>query len=287
MNSERGQLTVASLRIHPIKSLGGFEVDQALVTDRGFEHDRRWMFVDESGRFISQREIPVMACLHCAPMIPDEAPGGFRVTDIRDGDVIDLPWMIDHGEKAIVVVWNDALVALRAPVEFSAWFSKKLGSKATLVFMPDKSHRPVDTRYAKGITSLSDGYPYLILSQASLDDLNLRIRSSSDHLIISSSDLGMDRFRPNIVIAGGEAYQEDQWKEIMIGDTRFSLVKPCERCAIPTIDQRTGERGKEPTRTLATYRRRVGSEGKVKVEFGMNAMAISGEVMRVGDRISM
>jgi len=111
-----------------------------------------------------------------------------------------------------------------------------------------------------------------------LADLNARIRLSGD----PGPDLGMERFRPNLVIAGGEAYQEDGWKEIMIGAARFALVKPCGRCVIPTTDQRTGERGKEPTRTLASYRKRGNG-----VEFGMNAMAVEGATVRVGDPVKV
>ncbi len=273
-------LTVASLHIYPIKSLGGFSVKEARTTDRGFEHDRRWMLVDTNGRFISQREAGAMACLHCS-----STKYGFRVSDIRDGDVIDLPWRLDGGETQRASVWSDEVDALRASEEVSAWFADKLGITCALLYMPESTHRPVDPAYASGITSLSDGFPYLILSQASLDDLNARIRSSSDHLIDPSSDLGMERFRPNIVIAGGTAFQEDSWQEIAIGDTLFSLVKPCGRCAIPTIDQRTGEKGKEPTRTLATFRKRVTEAGAVKVEFGMNAMAIAGGQLNSGDPI--
>ncbi len=281
MHREVMPLTVASLHLYPIKSLGGFAVHEARITDRGFAHDRRWMLVDGNGRFISQREVPAMACLHCSP-----SPDGFRVVDVRDGGSIELPWALKEGEEMPVNVWDDALIALRAPEDLSAWFTEKLEADATLVFMPDRSHRLVDARYAQGIISLSDGFPYLIISQASLDDLNARIRSS-DPLIDPSVHVPMDRFRPNMVIAGGEAYQEDGWTGIAIGAGRFSLVKPCARCVITTTDQRTGGRGKEPLRTLASYRRRAGTDGEVKVDFGMNAMAISGELVRVGDPISV
>lgn len=262
---------VASLHLYPIKSLGGFSVNEARITDRGFAHDRRWMLVDGNGLFISQREITAMACLHCAPL-----EHGFRVTDVRDGDAIDLPWLITHGEQANARVWNDEVTVHHAPMEISAWFTDKLGITSSLTYMPDVAQRTVDPRYANGINSLSDGFPYLILSQASLDDLNARMEQA----------LPMERFRPNIVIAGGHAFQEDGWKEITIGDTRFALVKPCGRCAITTTDQQTGQRGKEPLRTLATYRRRKGVEGEVKVDFGMNAMALRGNVVRVGDLVA-
>ncbi|MBK6755824.1 MAG: MOSC domain-containing protein [Flavobacteriales bacterium] len=261
-------ITLASIHCYPVKSLGGFRLPEARLTDRGLEHDRRWMLVDDNGVFITQREVPAMACLHTAPLAQ-----GFRVTDIRTNARIDLPWQLDSGEELAVRVFDDALTALRADATISAWFTERLGSSMHLAYMPDRAHRNVDPAYAQGITSLSDGYPYLILSQASLDDLNARIRSSSD--------LRMERFRPNLVIAGGEAYQEDGWKEITIGAARFALVKPCGRCVIPTTDQRTGERGKEPTRTLASYRKR----GK-RVEFGMNAMAESDGMVREGDAVS-
>lgn len=264
-------LTVASLHVYPIKSLGGFGVDEVRITDRGFEHDRRWMLVDADGRFITQREIPTMACLHCS-----RTSDGFRVTDVRDGDHVEIPLTLFDGTRSRCRVFDDEVDVLHSPGHVSAWFAEKLDTTCSLVFMPDGTQRPVDVRYAAGITSLSDGYPYLVLSQASLDDLNARMERP----------IPMDRFRPNIVIAGGRAFQEDEWKEITIGKARFALVKPCARCVIPTTDQHTGERSKEPTRTLATYRRRPGAEGVVKVDFGMNAMAIGGIVVRAGDLVS-
>ncbi|MBK7384627.1 MAG: MOSC domain-containing protein [Flavobacteriales bacterium] len=274
-------LSIASLQVYPIKSLGGFPVNEARITDRGFEHDRRWMLVDGNGRFISQREVAALACLHCSTLNE-----GFRVTDVRDGDTIDLPWSIADGEVQHATVWNDGVEVLLAPMVISAWFAKKQGIACSLVFMPDATRREVDAQYANGITSLSDGYPYLIISQASLDDLNKRGATWAHGHMGIWAQVPMERFRPSIVIAGGEAYQEDGWKDIAIGETRFALVKPCIRCVITTTDQRTGERGKEPLRTLATYRRRKGEEGEVKVAFAMNAMAVSGRVVRVGDLVS-
>ncbi len=272
-------LTVASLHIYPIKSLGGFSVKESRTTERGFEHDRRWMLVDGNGRFISQREAAAMACLHCTPL-----ENGFRVTDLRDGATIDLPWSINSGEQQRAMVWSDAVSVLPASAGISAWFAQKLDAPCTLVFMPEESLRSIDPTYANGITSLSDGFPYLIVSQASLDDLNERITCSRSPG--GGERIPMDRFRPNIVIAGGSAFQEDGWKEVSIGDARFSLVKPCARCAVPTIDQRTGEMGKEPTRTLATYRRRVTEAGAVKVEFGMNAMGTALRPIQVDDPVT-
>lgn len=262
-------LALSSIRIYPVKSLGGIEVAEARTTDRGFEYDRRWMLVDASGRFITQREQPTMALLRCAA-----SATGFRVTDARNGDTIDLPWHIDGSRTFNAAVFDDTVRVLEVDPVWSAWFTERLGASARLVFMPDSSQRPVDARYADGITSLSDGFPYLVVSQASLDDLNARMEVT----------LPMDRFRPNLVISGGTAYQEDAWREVSIGAARFTLVKPCGRCAITTTDQATGVRGKEPLRTLATYRRRKGDEAKV--DFGMNAMAEEGALVRVGDLVA-
>ncbi len=277
-------ISLASIHVYPIKSLGGFSVEEAYLTDRGLEHDRRWMLVDENGLFLSQRELASMACLHTTA-----GAGGFHVTDVRNGDILDLPWTMDEGEETEVQVWEDRVPAILAPKEHSDRFSEKLSREVRLVFMPERAQRAVDPAYAHGITSLSDGFPYLIVSQASLDDLNARVE---DDMIKRSGDLKiemrpapllMDRFRPNLVIGGGSAYQEDGWKEITIGDARFQLVKPCSRCAITTTDQRTGERGKEPLRTLATYRRRKGDPHKV--DFGMNAMGDRQGTIRVGDEL--
>jgi uncharacterized protein len=265
-------LTVASLHLHPVKSLGGFAVQEAQITDRGFAHDRRWMLVNEHGRFRTQREHPAMACLHTLPHAH-----GFRVMDVRDGTSIDLPWSLLMGDVQRATVWDDAVDVIGSPGDWSAWFTQRLGATVSLVFMPDASERPTDARYATGITSLSDGFPYLILSHASVDDLSARVGGTAA--------LSLDRFRANIVIAGGTPYQEDGWKEITVGEARFSLVKPCARCAITTTDQRTGERGPEPLRTLATYRKRVTSEGSVKVDFGMNAMALAGTRITVGSEV--
>jgi len=260
------RITLASIRIYPIKSLGGFAVEEARTTDRGFAHDRRWMLVDAEGCFISQRESAALACLHCAP-----SPNGFTVTDVRDGDRIELPWALDQGQSKQAQVWNDAVDVLQAPMAMSAWFAEKLGITCSLVYMPDAAHRPVDAKYASGGTSLSDGFPYLIISKASLDDLNTRLESP----------MPMNRFRPNLVIAGGTPFQEDAWTSIAIGDAHFNLVKPCARCVITTTDQRTGERGKEPLRALASFRNVNG-----KVMFGMNAMGLAGDVVRVGDLVA-
>lgn len=258
-------ITLGSIHIYPIKSLGGIRLSEARLTDRGLEYDRRWMLVDRDGRFLTQRELPTMACLHC-----EINADGFDVLDTRTGERLSMPWTLEGGNRAVVEIWGDQVESETCPAEWSTWFANRLGHDVKLRYMPDRSHRPVDTRYAHGITALSDGFPYLIISQASLDDLNQKLETP----------VPMDRFRPNLVITGGHAYQEDDWTEIGLGSARFQLVKPCGRCAITTTDQRTGERSKEPLRTLSTYRARDG-----KVLFGMNAMG-QGGMVHVGDLVA-
>ncbi|HEX2617481.1 MAG TPA: MOSC N-terminal beta barrel domain-containing protein [Flavobacteriales bacterium] len=262
-------ITLASIHRYPIKSLGGHALTEARLTPIGLEHDRRWMLVDAKGCFISQREVPLMALLHTAP-----SANGFTVTDIRTGEAIELPWTIT-GPTEKARVWDDVVEVVHAPHPFTHWFMQRLPRVAALVYQPDSTHRPVDPHYAQGQTSLSDGFPYLIASQRSLDDLNARL----------PSPIPMDRFRPNLVVSGGQAFQEDGWRDIAIGTARFALVKPCARCVITTTDQRTAERGKEPLRTLATFRRRAGAPEKV--DFGMNAMQVDGDVVRVRDLVSL
>lgn len=259
-------LELASIHIYPVKSLGGFAVEEAQLSDRGLEHDRRWMLVDEAGNFMTQREVGALACLHSSA-----GPTGFQVTDIRSGATLDLPWSPAAGTERMCSVWSDRVRTIVGEPEWNDWFSAQLGRSVQLVYMPDATKRRTDGRYAKGLTSLSDGFPFLIVSQASLDDLNARLPSPID----------MERFRPNLVITGSTAFQEDRWTDIRIGDARFQLVKPCARCVVITTDQRTGVRDKEPLRTLTTYR----SKGN-KVLFGMNAVGDATGSIRVGDLVS-
>lgn len=258
-------LHLASIHVYPVKSLGGFAPSAAQLTDRGLQHDRRWMLVDEQGKFLSQRELAAMACLHCSP--EDE---GFLVHDLRNGASLQLPWSIAKGESQRAQLWSDTLPMLHGDPAWDAWFSAQLERTVHLVYMPDASKRNTDGRYAKGMTTLSDAFPYLIISQASLDDLNARL----------SEPVGMERFRPNFVIADGVPYQEDGWKNIRIGRFSFDLVKACARCVIITTDQQRGERSKEPLSSLAKYR----AHGQ-KVRFGMYAMGSGTGSLHTGDDV--
>jgi uncharacterized protein len=260
------KIEVEQLYIYPVKSMGGFSVQEAMITDRGFAHDRRWMVVDNNGRFLTQRELPRLAQIATEP-----SDKGFALTDMRTGERLELPWELPPAKRVTVRVWNDTVQAIGAPPISNAWLSERLDRAVQLVYMPPSAHRPLDIAYATGVNSFSDAFPFVFLSSASVQDLNGRL----------VEPVTMDRFRPNVVVAGGEAYQEDAWKDLNVGQAHFRLVRPCARCTITTIDQRSALRGQEPLRTLATYR-----SVNNQVLFAMNAVAVSGDRVRVGDPIT-
>ena len=261
-------LFVQSLYLYPIKSLGGISVPEALVEERGFKYDRRWMLVDPSGEFLTQRQHPQLALLQVA-LGTSELTVFSKVDPSRE---ISFDLEMNSGKEMQVKVWGDEVAALQVAPTVSAWFSDFLGMDVELVVMPESSHRKLDPRYAvqEESVSFADGMPYVIIGQASLDELNGRL----------ADPVGMDRFRPNLVFSGGDAYAEDQFKQLQIGEVEFQVVKPCARCVMITVDQEKGTKGKEPLATLATYR----SQG-AKVYFGQNAVSLTQGIVRVGDPI--
>ncbi len=261
-------IQIQDLYIHPIKSLGGIRVAEALVTDRGLQYDRRWMLVDENLRFLSQRECHRMALLQTAM-----DGTGIRVslkTDPQQSFLIPLAPVTQ--ESLEVQIWDDHCKALTVSPEADRWFSRMLGIPCRLVYMPEDSRRHVDPAYAVNgeITSFSDGYPILAIFQESLDDLNARL----------AEKIPMDRFRPNLVLKGGNPYDEDRLGAFRIGNTMFRGAKPCARCVVTTIDQQQGTASSEPLKTLSTYR-----QMNHKVIFGQNILVNGTGQIRVGDGI--
>jgi uncharacterized protein YcbX len=247
-------LKVSALYIYPIKSLAGIPLQTATLTDRGFAHDRNWMLVDAQNNFLTAREFPQMALIKT-----ELSQDGLTVRHIsKDYDSYHLPTQ-PMGDQCSVRVWDDTCEAQYVDERADAWFSRALGIACRLVYMPKSTRRKVDPQYAHKdeITSFSDGYPLLLIGQASLDDLNNRL----------SIPLPMERFRPNIVFTGGAPFQEDEMKIFRIADTTFYGVKLCGRCVMTTIDTVTGEKGKEPLRTLSQYRLKDN-----KVLFGQNLL---------------
>jgi len=262
-------LTVSELFIYPVKSLGGIAVSSALLTDRGFQYDRRWMLVNEQNNFLTQRELPAMALLQVR--ITAE---GLQVRHQENGAAILLPLQPQTSEMVMTAIWSDQCRAQIVSETANEWFSDMLSTRCRLVYMPDTSRRRVDSRYAhdKEITSFADGYPTLIIGQSSLDDLNSRLADA----------VTMHRFRPNIVFTGGNPYEEDEWEAFLINNLPFFGVKLCARCTITTINPATAEKGKEPLRTLAAYRMR-----RNKVYFGQNLLHKGEGMIKVGDEIKV
>ena len=253
------EITLSELWIHPVKSLRGLSVEHAEVTPRGLAGDRRWMVVDRDGRFLTQRQQPKLALIH--PQL-DEHQGRLLLHDAgRVRPDLELPLHLQSGKPVEVQVWNDRVQALNAGDAAAEWISQAAGQPARLVYMPEHTRRGVDPAFGQpgDITSFSDGFPLLIISQASLDELNRRLGRS----------LPMRRFRPNLVVTGTEPHAEDHWRRIRIGEVELELVKPCSRCIVTTVDPETGERdeAREPLRTLMQYRLRDN-----KVYFGQNAI---------------
>jgi len=262
-------LKVSELFIYPVKSLSGIPVSSAVVTERGFEYDRRWMLIDENNRFITQREFSSLALLQT--QITDK---GLVVEHKQNHSSLIIPFQPQTNSFINVHVWSDSCKAQPVSDLADKWFSDILSFSCRLVFMPDETRRRVDTRYAhnKEITSLSDGFPFLLIGQSSMNDLNNRLKEK----------LSVIRFRPNIVFTGGEPYEEDRMEHFVVNNIHFYGVKLCARCTIPTVDPETAERGKEPSKTLATYRMQ-----RNKIYFGQNLLHTGEGVISVGDKIEI
>ncbi len=262
-------MQLARITTHPIKSFQGIDLQDSALDDRGLCWDREWMLVDEQGEMITQRSHPQLSQLG----VQRE---GQSILLRVGSDVHELS-MNYSGPSMEVRVWDDVCVGIRNNEEIDAALSTFMGFAVHLVRMQDSWKRPVvipegvQTR-ADATASFSDGYPLLIISEASLDDLNQRL----------AEPVPMNRFRPNLVINGADAFAEDNWRQIKIGETVIDLVKPCARCVFTCVDQKTGERGKEPLKTLATYRK-----FDKQILFGMNAIHRSNELLRVGDTVEV
>lgn len=267
------RLTLSEIWIYPIKSLAGIRLSRATVMRKGLQYDRRWMLVDEAGRFITQREHPEMALFKVTIEKEKLLVKSLINTEAPESILIDL--VPTNNEQASKVrIWDDEVEAVEANPEHSHWFSEKLKFDCKLVFFPEGNKRDIDPKYAheKEQVSLADGYPFMIIGQSSLDDLNSRMKVV----------LSMRRFRPTFVFTGGAPFEEDNWKFFRIGKNKFKGVKLCARCVLPTVDPDTGIKGKEPLATLATYR-----NVNNKILFGQNLIPIDYDEVCEGDEIEL
>ena len=264
--------TLAALHVYPVKGLKGVDVTEARATARGLEFDRRFMVVDESGTFLSQREQPKMATIWT------DIADGQLVLSVPDLDEVAVPLLPTGPATLRVRVWRSVVDAAPVSAEADEFLSAYLGRPCRLVYMPDTTRRLSNPQYAGDdkVVSFADGYAYLVIGAASLADLNQRMAARG------KPPLPMNRFRPSIVLSGSDAYAEDSWQELRIGGARLAAAKPCGRCQVTTTDQSTGEvMGPEPLATLSTYR----ESAEFGVMFGMNYVTLEAGKLRVGDRV--
>ncbi len=263
-------IQLTEINYYPIKSCRGTSLAEAQLGPRGILHDREFMVVQAAnGSFLTQRELPRLALIR-----PELTGGRLRLT-APASEPFELA-VATEGPRQRVVVWNDTCEAVDQGEAVADWLSSFLGAAVRLVRIAEGFVRKVTPDYAispRDEVGFADGFPLLLATQESLDDLNQRL----------ATPLPMNRFRPNLVISGsGEPFAEDRYQTIRIGEVIFHLVKPCSRCVTTTVDQATGQTGHEPLTTLASYRRQ-GS----KVLFGQNLIHASEGRIRRGDAVEV
>jgi uncharacterized protein YcbX len=264
---------ITALNVYPVKSCRGIALTQARLTETGFEHDREWLITTPEGRFLTQRERPLLAQIETA------LTGDQLVLRKPNSAELKLPLNLT-GPELEVTIWKDRCAAFDAGEDAATWLTEHLGKPARLVRFDQRRKRPSDAEWTQGVeafSQFSDGFPWLLISQASLDELNTRLKQP----------LPMNRFRPNIVVDGLAPFGEDEVHEFIAGDIGLRAVKPCTRCAITTTDQITGERTtEEPLKTLKEFRFDRGLRG---VTFGQNMVLSSGlgNELKVGQRLDV
>jgi uncharacterized protein YcbX len=276
---------LSELHLYPIKSCAGISLRKATATPFGLMsgqiHDREWMVVDPDGNFLSQREYPCMARI--VPQLQNDA------LVLQAPGMADLIIPLDHAlpkhaPALQVTVWDDTLIACDCGDTIAAWFSQAIGVSCRLVRFHPEAKRLANSKWTAGRavpTLFADGFPMLVISEASLDDVNQKLVAQH------RSTLPMNRFRPNIVIADVEAFEEDYAAMIGIGDVHLQPVKPCPRCTMPAVDQATGISGPDPVDILQAYRANPKVDGGIT--FGMNAILIDGEnaLLEVGQEVEI
>ncbi|MBC6610860.1 MOSC domain-containing protein [Hymenobacter sp. BT507] len=267
-------LILSDIYIYPVKSLGGIRLTEAAVGWRGLQYDRRWLIVDARNQFMTQRQIATMALLDVAP-----AFNGFLLTHRQRPELLPLyiPFEAERDKTLFVTIWDDMVFAWRGTPAADEWLTEALGQECRLVYMSDMVRREVEPDKPElnppgTLVSFADGYPYLLIGQAALDDLNERL----------AVPVPMNRFRPNLVFTGGEPFAEDTWTDFRVGDVAFRAVRACGRCVVTTIDQQTAQKNPETLSTLASYR----TVGR-KVMFGQNVTAGSQGTIRIGDALTV
>lgn len=255
-------MIIKSLHIYPIKGLGGIDLQEANLEERGFEYDRRWMLVDENGEFISQRTVPEMALFRC------NMEDGLNVVYKENAISINVETYSDR--KILTTVWEHEVYAYEVSDEISMWFSEMLNIQCRLVRMTDQHDRYKKLIKGPKHTKLSfaDGYPYMIIGTASLAKISNEV----------GQEIPANRFRPSIVVKTLVAHEEDDWAYIEMGDVKLQVIKRCARCVVVNIDQNSAAQSKEPLKSLSKYRMEENN-----VNFGINVVCLVQGSIRVGD----
>jgi uncharacterized protein len=260
--SHVNELELTRLFVYPLKSAQGIEVAHAQVTERGLEHDRRFMLVDADGNLVTARQqaklltvttrIGTEHLLLSAPNMPE-----LRVP------------LEPEGPERQVRVWADWMLGLDVGPEASTWFSHLFNSSLSLVWMPDRAERRMNPGFGPSRLSFADGNPLHLIHESSLSDLEKRV----------GMPLGVERFRPNLVVRGMDAYAEDGWSILHLDTLELKVHEACARCMMVNLEPVTGGIGLEPLRTMAGHRR----QGK-QVLFGQHLHALTLGELRVGQR---
>ncbi|MBS7457973.1 MOSC domain-containing protein [Coralloluteibacterium stylophorae] len=264
---------LAGIRIHPIKSCAGLDLDAVAIEPRGPEHDRRYMLVDAAGRFVTGRQHGALVGLR-----PELREGGLRVHAGGDAQLppLEIGTPAAGARRIAVTVWKDSVQAAHVGADADAWFTQALGVPVRLVCMDAAAHRPVAAGHADSgaEVSFADGFPLLLVSQAAVDALSARVGRA----------MSMRRFRPNLVIGACPPHAEDGWRRLRIGALEFEAPGPCTRCVFTTVDPDSGLRAAdgEPLATLKTYRR-----GERGITFGINLIARGQGRLRIGDPVEV
>ena len=276
MSSTGASVRLASMHVYPLKAGRAVDVDESQVDPWGLAGDRRWLLVDEAGRFVSQREEPTLA------LVTVRYTGGCDTIAVSAAGHLALSVAAPSGnggaEMLRVTVWDSAVRAAAAGGQADSWFSGYLGHAVRLVYLDDPTRRAVDQQYgaAGDVVSFADGYPLLLTSTSSLDALGDWLVESGDEPV------PMNRFRPSVVVTGADPWAEDGWRRVRIGAVSFRVAKPCGRCVVTTIDQATAERGRQPLMMLGR-RRKFGQE----LVFGQNLIPDGPGRIHVGDPVEI
>ena len=258
-------MKVRELYIYPIKGMQGTSVQSATVMERGFEHDRRFMLIDETDTFISQRTHPILVLFK--PIIENKT----LKVHYKEKQ-IEVSLNASLGNTIVTNLFEHKVPSTEVDLHVNAWFSEIIGQKVRLVKMEDQNIRKKELiKGPKSVeVSFADGYPYLIVGTESLERLNQELDQS----------VAINRFRANIIVETSVPHIEDSWEDVKIGDTQLFVVKPCARCQVITIDQSTGHKSNATLKALSTYRK---SENKIF--FGANAVQIQEGIIKVGDEV--